>query len=221
MIIQDVNKLRTRNKPWIPEALRDLTDIMLPEPTQHKGRWDQLFGNNNPIYLELGMGKGQFLTSLAADNPNLNFIGMEVQEQIIYYGASLIKEQDLPNIKLLNENVNNLGEFFGPQEVGRIFINFCDPWPKLRHGRRRLTHRGFLQIYKTILKPEGLVCFKTDNQDLFEFSLEEFKEAGYQLKNLTRDLHQSDLKKSNVLTEYEAKFIAREIKIYYCEAQTN
>ena len=216
-----MNKLRTRNKPWIPGALRDLTDIMLPEPAQYKGHWNQLFGNDHPIYLELGMGKGQFLTSLAADNPGLNFIGMEVQEQIIYYGTTLIKEQNLSNIKLLNENVNILGELFGPQEVGRIFINFCDPWPKLRHGRRRLTHRGFLQTYKKILKPESLVCFKTDNQDLFNFSLEEFKEAGYQLKNLTSDLHQSKLNETNILTEYEAKFIAREIKIYYCEAQTN
>lgn len=172
------------------------------------------------MFLELGSGKGQFITGLSVQNPAFNYMGFEVQQQVIYYAAKKVREMELTNTRLINDDVNILEEFLGTQEADGLYINFCDPWPKNRHAHRRLTHRGFLEKYKRILKAGSKICFKTDNLDLFEFSLEEFKAADLVITALSRDLHNSEYVKKNVMTEYEEKFVSRGMPICFCTVET-
>lgn len=213
--------MRTRYKPWIKEALKNFYGNSLVEkPVELKGRWHEFFGNKNPIHIELGMGKGKFIMTLANQNPNVNYIGFEVQEGVIYYPAKTISEDGCKNIALINGDVKDLAEIFGAGEVSQIYINFCDPWPKKRHAKRRLTYKNFLEIYHHILKPEGRIKFKTDNRDLFTFSLEEFEEYGCKIFVSTSDLHHNEeqFEIITALTEYEEKFMKLGIPICYCEA---
>lgn len=184
----------------------------------NKGKWSEVFKNNNPIYLEVGTGRGQFITTLAKQNPDINFIGMELKEEVLVKGVEKACEANLDNMKFIWGDVNNILDYFEEKELSRLFINFCDPWPKKRWSKRRLTHSGFLTKYTLLLNDSGEIHFKTDNESLFEFSLNEISDFGLKLKNISLDLANSDFSNENVTTEYEDKFMARNIKIFRCEA---
>lgn len=159
-----------------------------------------------PVELEIGCGKGAFILGLAKQNPEKNYIAMEKISDVILLAAEKLKAEKIENVKLINGDAAKLLEFFDKGEVERIYLNFSDPWPKKGYCKRRLTYKGFLDIYKMILAPNGEIVLKTDNVGLFDFSLEQFKEAGFKLKELTRDLHNSEYAEQNIMTEYEKNF---------------
>ena len=180
---------------------------VIQEPELHKGSWNQVFGNDNPIQIEVGMGKGRFIMELAKQNPDINYIGIERYSSVLLRGLQKRAQLELNNIYFMCIDAKNMADYFAPGEVNKIYLNFSDPWPKARHAKRRLTSREFLARYDQILVQDGKVEFKTDNRDLFEFSLEEVKEAGWNLENYTFDLHHNEeMVQGNVMTEYEEKF---------------
>ena len=212
--------MRLRHKPWLKERIKEFHDkLLIEDATSYKGKWRGKFNNNNPLKVEVGTGKGNFITTLADLNPETNYIGCEMQEAIIYYAVKKAYEKELKNMLFLNRDMNFITDFFAPDEIDTIYLNFSDPWPKVRHAKRRLTHRNFLNKYRQVLKPEGTIQFKTDNKDLFEFSVEEFQEAGWNLLYVTRDLHNTEKAKGNVMTEYEAKFSKKGVPICFLEAK--
>lgn len=210
--------MRLRRKPWIDEAIHEYdSHIILSDQEQYKGKWRSLFEYPaNPLYMELGTGKGRFIAGMAENYSDANFIGFEVQLGVIYYAAQKLFERHLNNGKVSLFDIAGIEDIVEPGEIDRFYINFCDPWPKTKHEKRRLTYHTFLDRYARLLKDEGEVHFKTDNEGLFLFSLEEFKECGWTLKNVTYDLHSTDL--PNVKTEYEEKFSARGQPIFRLEA---
>lgn len=212
--------MRLRKKPWIDEAILEFKDFTHADHEQiaamGKGNWRNSFGNANPLHVELGTGKGRFVSQMAQQNPDINFIGIEAQQDVAYYAALKVKELGLTNVKILVFDINKIEDIFAPREVSRFYINFCDPWPKARHAKRRLTHISFLAKYRGLLQPDGQLFFKTDNRPLFDFSLEQFAEAGLTIGQLSFDLHQSDFA-GNVMTEYEEKFSRLGEKINRCE----
>ena len=210
---------RVRKQPGTREALMQYAPIVVLEPEQHKGKWQDVFGNANPIQMEVGMGKGKFISTMARQHPEINFIGVEVIEEVLLDAVKRMKRAEgIPeNLRLVWINASLLEDLFLPGEVDRIFLNFSDPWPKTRHAKRRLTHKGFLDQYAAILKAEAQVHFKTDNQGLFEFSLNEFSACGWRLQNIQLDMYQK-LPEGNVATEYETKFHNQGMPIYRLEA---
>lgn len=209
--------MRVRHKPWAKDQLAANKQWVIADPDEKKGQWNQVFGNQHPIHLEIGTGKGQFLIGMAKANPEVNFIGIEFQPSIIVEALDKLLETPLENLRLLNANAADLPNFFSEGEVAVIYLNFSDPWPKNRHEKRRLTYSSFLDHYKKVLGEEGRIELKTDNQGLFEYSLERFSASGFILKEVSLDLHAiSDLK--NVKTEYEEKFSKKGHRIYRCEA---
>ncbi len=182
-----------------------------------KGKWNELFNNDNPIYAEFGTGRGKFLTTLAKQNPDINYIAFEIKEEVLIKGVEKAEQDNLKNIKFAWADVSKALEYFDTDELSRIYINFCDPWPKKRWAKRRLTHTNFLNMYKQILNKDGEIHFKTDNQNLFEFSLNEISSNDWILKNISLDLAKSEFE--NVTTEYEDKFMSQGLKIFRCEAK--
>lgn len=200
--------MRLRNIPGSRETIAD-SIWCVQQPEQAKGHWQELFGNNNPIHIEIGMGKGQFIMALAARNPDINYIGIEKYSSVLLRGLQKMGENPLDNLRFIRMDAENILDIFQKNEVGRIYLNFSDPWPKDRHAKRRLTSREFLARYHQILAPEGQVEFKTDNVSLFDFSLEEVEAAGWRLSAVTRDLHHDTaMKEGNIMTEYEERFSA-------------
>jgi tRNA (guanine-N7-)-methyltransferase len=191
------------------------------EPEQYKGNWNTLFGNDNPIHVEIGMGKGKFIMQLAESNPQINYIGIEKYSSVLYRALEKMKEKELTNLYFLCFDAEYLNDIFGKDEIERIYLNFSDPWPKDRHTKRRLTSKEFMKRYDGCLKREGEVIFKTDNRDLFDFSLTEIKEAGWELKGVTYDLHHSEYLEGNVMTEYEEKFVEKGNPIHRLAAYRN
>ena len=175
-------------------------------PESFKGRWKERFGNDRPIHIEVGMGKGRFITTMAQLNPEINYIGIERQDAVLYRALQKQEELKLPNLILLLVDADNLEEYFAEDEIDRIYLNFSDPWPKDRHAKRRLTSGTHMDKYAIVLKNEGCICFKTDNRDLFDYSLEAVKEAGWTVNDVTYDLHNSEYAQGNVMTEYEERF---------------
>lgn len=209
--------MRVRNKPWAKEKIANYPKLVIQSPVELKGKWKRQFNNNNPIHLEIGTGKGSFILEMARQNPSINFIGLERNESIIVNALDRLIETNINNLVLLNIDAKNLTEIFADGEISRIYLNFSDPWPKKRHEKRRLTYKAYLEIYKTLLTEAGEIHFKTDNQGLFEYSLESFSYYGMHLKNISLDLHNSNMK-DNVMTEYEQKFSEMGNRIYRCEA---
>lgn len=205
--------MRLRNIPGAEEALREYP-VFVDEPTQYRGRWRDYFANDQPLHLEIGCGKGQFITTLAAQHPEINFIALEVKAEVLYRTAQRIGMRPVANLALIQANALQLTDLFAENELERIYLNFSDPWPKRRHRKRRLTHAQFLQLYRQVLKPYGEIHFKTDNEGLFEFSLNQFSEQGFQLRDITFDLHHSEFAAQNVMTEYETRFVSRGQRIY-------
>lgn len=210
--------MRLRNKPWAREKIDAHPQYIIPEPEKAKGRWHEIFGNNNPVHIEVGTGKGQFVTGMAKNNPSVNYIGVELYESVIITALDRLIEADLPNLKLLNVDGADLLDYFEKGEIDRVYLNFSDPWPKTRHEKRRLTYKSFLNLYESLMPEGGEVHFKTDNQGLFEYSLKSFSEYGMLLTFVSLDLHNSDFE-GNVMTEYEEKFSAKGQRIYRSEAK--
>ena len=203
--------MRLRNIPRAEGTIQS-HQAAIKRPEDQKGCWKQVFGNENPIYIEIGMGKGRFLLNMAKQYPNVNFIGIERYSSVLLRALEKYDTeefQELTNIRFVCMDAKELSEVFAKGEVERIYLNFSDPWPKARHAKRRLTSTRFLERYNNILTPEGRVMFKTDNKDLFDFSLEQVEEAGWILENHTYDLHHSEYNEENVMTEYEEKFSAK------------
>ena len=184
--------------------------FVVQEPESCRGRWAEVFGNENPIHIEVGMGKGRFLMDMAVLHPEINYIGIEMYDSVLLRAVQKREklETELKNLFFIRMDARQLPEVFAEGEVDRIYLNFSDPWPKDRHAKRRLTSDRFLAVYDKILQPDGIIEFKTDNQDLFRYSLESIPEAGWQVTSHTFDLHHSDMAEGNVMTEYEAKFSA-------------
>lgn len=207
--------MRLRRKPWIDEAILDYADFLsIGWPENCRGCWQDIFARGErPLWVELGTGKGQFIAGLAAQHEDVNIIGIELQRGVLYYAGQKVAAAELANVRLVEGDISELLDVFAPGEVDRFYLNFCDPWPKARHAKRRLTHRGFLEKYATLLAPQGEIHFKTDNHDLFYFSIEEFQALGWTLRDVTDDLHQNE-PAENVRTEYEQKFSAKGQPIY-------
>lgn len=184
--------------------------FVVQEPESCRGRWAEVFGNENPIHIEVGMGKGRFLMDMAVLHPEINYIGIEMYDSVLLRAVQKREklETELKNLFFIRMDARQLPEVFAEGEVDRIYLNFSDPWPKDRHAKRRLTSDRFLAVYDKILQPDGIIEFKTDNQDLFRYSLESIPEAGWQVTSHTFDLHHSDMAEGNVMTEYETKFSA-------------
>lgn len=182
---------------------------LLSKPEQYKESWQSLFKKEAPLYVEFGAGKGSFIIGMAEKHPEANFLAFERNAKVVFKSIVKMEELDFENFYIVCADVTNLKDIFQDHSVDRIYLNFSDPWPKDRHAKRRLTHRGFLEKYKEILKPGGEIHFKTDNDDLFAFSVEEFKENGWDMLLVTEDLHNSEFVAGNVMTEYEEKFSSR------------
>lgn len=200
--------MRLRNIPGADEAIAK-SPYCIQEPSTRKGCWHEVFGNEHPIQIEIGMGKGQFLMQLAKEHPDINYVGIERYSSVLLRALQKMDAEPLENIRFLCIDAATLPEIFKKGEVDKIYLNFSDPWPKDRHAKRRLTSRQFFARYDEILKPKGVVEFKTDNHDLFTFSLEEVEAAGWTLMAHTFDLHHDAvLNAGNIMTEYEEKFSA-------------
>ena len=210
--------MRLRHKPLAKDKIMNHPEYVIQDPFQWKGKWQELFGNDNPIHLEIGTGKGRFITEMAKRHPEINFIGIELYTSVIVTALEQALESEVQNLKLINDNAQKLEEMFAPGEISRIYLNFSDPWPKNRHEKRRLTYRTFLEMYERILGDGGDIRMKTDNQGFFEYSLISFSEYGLKLKDISLDLHNSSFE-DNIMTEYEEKFSKKGNRIYWCEVQ--
>lgn len=198
--------MRLRHIRGAEEAIA-ASPYVIQDPASHRGTFRELFGNENPIRIEVGMGKGRFIMEMAALHPEINYIGIERYSSVLLRALQKREQIELPNIYFMCIDARELAEVFAPGEADRIYLNFSDPWPKDRHARRRLTSPDFMKVYDKVLAPDGLVEFKTDNQDLFTYSLEAIPEAGWKIDAFTRDLHHNDeMVQGNVMTEYEMKF---------------
>ncbi|MFC7373324.1 tRNA (guanosine(46)-N7)-methyltransferase TrmB [Fictibacillus iocasae] len=210
--------MRQRFKPWAKDKLLSHPDISPVNPSEWKGKWSEYFGNGNPIHLEVGTGKGRFITGMGIQNPQVNYMGMEIYDSILVTALDRIIDAGVPNVRIIRENAERLSDFFEEGELDRIYLNFSDPWPKSKHEKRRLTSEFFLSQYERALNSNGEIHFKTDNQGLFEYSLHSISKYGMTLKNVSLDLHNSDFE-NNVMTEYEEKFSEKGFRIYRLEAE--
>ena len=211
--------MRLRNKPYARTLVDSNPHIVIPNPNDHKGQWNKVFGNNQPIHIEVGTGRGRFLIGMAKKNPEINYIGLEKYTSVIVDALEKHLESDLPNLRFINIDAETLEDIFEQEEVSRVYLNFSDPWPKDRHAKRRLTGERFLKRYEKIIIKDGEIHFKTDNQPLFEFSIESMAAYGMILQNLSLDLHKSEFQKENIMTEYEEKFSSKGNRIYRVEAK--
>ncbi len=204
--------MRLRNIPRAEGVIREHR-FVIKRPEDQKGCWRQVFGNKNPIYIEIGMGKGRFLLSMAKAHPDINFVGIERYSSVLLRAIEKFDTEEfceLKNVRFVCMDARNVEDVFAQDEVNRIYLNFSDPWPKARHARRRLTSVEFLARYEKILCEGGLLEFKTDNTELFRFSLEQLEEAGWPLKCFTFDLHHNEaMNQGNIMTEYEEKFSSK------------
>ncbi len=206
--------MRLKNVKGAAEKV-ETSGFVIHDAAGHKGNWNKIFGNGNPLHVEIGMGKGRFITTLAKQNPDVNYLGIERYSSVLVRAIEKREAEEEPvgNLFFLCEDAENIMDMFGEGEVGRIYLNFSDPWPKARHAKRRLTSKEYLVKYDRILDRDGRIVFKTDNRDLFDFSVEEMQENGWTLETVTYDLHKSELAPANVMTEYEEKFSALGNKI--------
>ena len=202
--------MRLRNVPGAREVMIE-NQYVFTEPEGMNGTWHDIFGNSNPVHIEIGMGKGRFITELAGINPDINYVGIEKYSSVLLRAVEKQNELQLPNLRFIRMDAENICEVFNKGEVDKIYLNFSDPWPKDRHAKRRLTSRQFFERYGKILKDGGHVEFKTDNRMLFDFSVDEVKQAdGWSLEAVTYDLHNDkQMSAGNVMTEYEERFSAQ------------
>ena len=197
--------MRLKNVKGSKEMV-ELNKYYIKHPEDYKNKWKESLNNSNPIHIEIGMGKGKFLTTLASQNPDVNYIGIEKYSSVLIRAMEKQDSLELPNLHFLLMDAEHIEKVFEKNEIERIYLNFSDPWPKDRHAKRRLTSKQFLKRYDNILSRDGLIEFKTDNKVLFEFSLEEVPEAGWKILEYTKNLHDHKMSEGNVMTEYEEKF---------------
>lgn len=202
--------MRLKNITGSREAVAG-SPYVVPEAEQQScpGTWRRLFGNEGPVFIEVGMGKGKFIHTMAKEHPDINYVGIEKYSSVLLRAVQKMEQEELPNLRFLRMDAENVDKVFGPGEVDGIYLNFSDPWPKDRHAKRRLPSREFLARYARILKRGGRLEFKTDNRALFDFAVEEIEPAGWRAEVITYDLHgDPELMEGNVMTEYEEKFSA-------------
>ncbi|MDV5973212.1 tRNA (guanosine(46)-N7)-methyltransferase TrmB [Streptococcus canis] len=210
--------MRVRKRKGAEEHLANNPHYVILNPEDPKGRWHDVFGNDHPIHIEVGSGKGGFITGMALKNPDINYIGIDIQLSVLSHALDKVLASEAPNVKLLRVDGSSLTNYFEDSEVDMVYLNFSDPWPKTKHEKRRLTYKDFLDTYKRILPEHGEIHFKTDNRGLFEYSLASFSQYGMTLKQVWLDLHASDFT-GNVMTEYEEKFSSKGQVIYRVEAK--
>ncbi|WP_339060267.1 tRNA (guanosine(46)-N7)-methyltransferase TrmB [Tepidibacillus marianensis] len=212
--------MRLRKKPWVKDQFFQYSTYSIENPGEWKGNWNTLFGNEYPIHIELGTGRGRFITTLAQQNLDINYIALELRGEVLIQAVRRSDELGLKNIRFILGNVDTILEYFSQDEIERIYLNFVDPWPKNRHAKRRLTHRNYLNMYQQIIKTNGEIHLKTDNEILFEFSLNELSQhSGYQLRNISLNLYRDEENLTkHIQTEYEMKFIEEGKPIYRLEA---
>lgn len=211
--------MRMRKKHNREQRLERVSKRLVSEPEKMHGHWRELFGNDNPLHIEIGCGKGRFIAESARQMPDINFIAFDVIPDVVLMGLEKTDAENLENLRFVIADASYLNEFFAPGELDRIYLNFSDPWKKKKQAKRRLTHAGFLDIYREILADGAAIWFKTDNRALFEFSLNSFcADRGFQLSNISLDLHNSGFE-GNIMTEYEEKFSSQGMPIYRLEAK--
>lgn len=207
--------MRLRKKRWAkPELEKDHKVIFTP--AEFKGKWKEMFGNDYSIHLELGCGRGNFITQLAGRSKNINYIVIDTHHELLVYVLRKLNENSLDNVRIIAINIDNIVDIFAQDEIEKIYINFCNPWPSRRHHKRRLTHSNFLKKYQTFLKKGSEIWLKTDDDQLFTDSIGYFKETGFAELYSTYDLYKSGFE-GNVMTEYEEKFINQGIKIKFAK----
>lgn len=209
--------MRLRNVKGSREVIAEDPHVV-HEPEKLKGHWKDFYGNRNPIHIEIGMGKGRFIRELAKLNPQINYIGIEKYSSVLIRALEKINQEDLKNLVFIRMDAEEINQVFSKNEVDRIYLNFSDPWPKEKHAKRRLTSRQFLERYHQFLSVDGKVKFKTDNHDLFIFSLEELEASGWTLSSCSYDLHHSEYADGNIMTEYEEKFSGEGKPIHFFTA---
>lgn len=209
--------MRMRKKKNCSARMEKCADIWIRDAAQMKGKWTSRFGNGNPIHIEIGCGKGNFIVGMAKMHPDVNFIAIEKVEDVIVMAMEKAKEAGLTNVLFTDMDAEKIEDVFERGEIRRIYLNFSDPWKKKKQAKRRLTHKRFLDRYKAVLLNGDYICFKTDNKALFEFSINSFAEENFKLSNITFDLHNSGFE-GNVMTEYEKRFSDMGMPIYRLEA---
>ncbi|MNI07943.1 tRNA (guanine-N(7)-)-methyltransferase [compost metagenome] len=218
--------MRLRGRKGIRENIEGQKSLVILNAKDYKGKWSEVFGNDNPIYAELGMGKGRFISEMSKKYPDINFIGIDMYDELIRKSSEKARtaheldqssEEGIHNLRLVLYNIEQIEDAFAEGELERIFLNFSDPWPKKKHARRRLTHPGFLTKYVSILNKHGEIHLKTDSQSLFEFSLNSFADTGLRMRNISLNLHVDGIHPDHVMTEYETKFAGQGMNIHRCE----
>lgn len=210
--------MRLRNITGSREIIAD-SSYVIQNPEEHKGVIRKLFGNDHPLHIEIGMGKGKFIMELAALHPEINYIGIEKYSSVLLRAIQKMEQNELPNLKFIRMDAEDIAEVFDKEEVDKIYLNFSDPWPKDRHAKRRLPSKEFLARYDLILKKDGKLEFKTDNKDLFDFALEQLPLAEWEAEKVTFDLHHDEeMNQGNIMTEYEEKFSSKGNPIFKMKA---
>ncbi len=210
--------MRMRKKKNGAARMELCRELLVEAPENNKGNWNAYFQNDHSLHLEIGCGKGGFITTLAAMNPAINYVAIERYHDALLLTLEKAMEQKLPNLRFIRVDGAKLEESFAKGEINRIYLNFSDPWPKARHAKRRLTSPGFVALYRALLHENGKIVFKTDNQPLFHYSLETFRETDWRLEHITFDLHNSPLNENNIMTEYEKTFSEKGFPIHQLEA---
>ncbi len=216
--------MRMRRKPWARPELA-VCPYYIQNPSEYRGKWNEIFGNGKPLYMELGCGKGGFVAQAALKYPDINFIAADIKSEMLAFARRTIEQffsvagREVKNIRLVSLNIEQISISFGEDDrIDRIYINFCNPWPRAKHKKRRLTHVRQLEQYKAFLKDGGEIHFKTDDDELFEESVQYFNDAGFKISYITRDLHSSDYQ-FNIITEHEKVFSAEGKKIKFLIAK--
>lgn len=210
--------MRLRRKPWArPELLQ--SELFIENPREFKGSWNKVFNNNNEICLELGCGKGRFISNIAQKNKDKNFIAIDLKDEVLVYVKRKCEELNLENVRILSFDINYINEIFEKGEVSDIYLNFSTPWPKTKHNKRRLTHPRFLNKYLDVINPNSKIMLKTDHELFFLDSIEYLNENGFDILYKTMDLHNEEIE--NIMTEYEEKFLNKGMKIMYLTAKFN
>lgn len=206
--------MRVKHKKWADPLIEEHPELLVDDATQFKGKWQSRFEKKQPLHLEVGMGKGQFIIGMAKAHPEINFIGLEIQRTVAAIALKKVLPEELPNLQLICGEGEELTEYFAPEEIDQLYLNFSDPWPKSRHAKRRLTYHTFLQEYREILRAGGKIELKTDNMGFFEFSTVSMNNFGMHFDGIWLDLHNSEENDKNVETEYEHKFASMGQPIY-------
>lgn len=207
--------MRQRKAKNMEERIAALSHFMVQDPLGQKGSWKELFSDAKELYLELGCGKGQFLTGCASAKDDAGYIGIEGQDSVLLRALEKTEQAQIGNIRFAHMFVRDIRDVFQDGELAGIYLNFSDPWPKARHAKRRLTYGERLIQYKQVLRPNGFIAIKTDNDGLFDFTLEEIQRKGLEIKEMTRDLHNSSYAAKEITTEYEERFRSAGKNIHY------